>query len=285
MAAEYTDMLELLGQGGPKIRRLGGCDCPAPTNRAECMDSDIELSPDILDRLALCEEKIGYQFQDKALLHSALTHASGAQHRLASNERLEFLGDAILGAIVCELLFYQFPDLLEGHLTRIKSVVVSRQTCAKISHELGLEPLLIVGKGISADQPVPRSLLADVYESLVAAIYLDGGMGATRQFVERSIQPEIELAASGAADDNYKSLLQQIVQRDYGSTPTYHLIEEKGPDHEKRFRVAAQFNGRDFSPAWGENKKAAEQRAAGNALAELNGDDPPFLDAPQYDGC
>jgi len=246
------------------------------------METDIELSPDMLDRLVLCEETISYRFQDKALLHSALTHASGAQHRLASNERLEFLGDAILGAIVCEMLFYQFPDLLEGHLTRIKSVVVSRQTCAKISHYMGLEPLLIVGKGISSDQPVPRSLLADVYESLVAAIYLDGGIGPTRQFVVKSIQPEIDLAASGAADDNYKSLLQQIVQRDYGSTPTYHLIEEKGPDHEKRFRIAAQFNGRNFSPAWGENKKAAEQRAAGNALAELNGDDPPFLEAPNY---
>lgn len=241
------------------------------------MDSDADFSSDVARRLSLCEEIIGYSFQDKGLLHFALTHASGAQHRLASNERLEFLGDAILGYVVCEMLFQQFPDLLEGHLTRIKSVVVSRQTCAKLSHSMGLEPLLIVGKGISSDQPVPRSLLADVFESLVAAIYLDGGHEASRDFVQRMMQEEIELAASGATDDNYKSLLQQVVQRDFGSTPTYHLMEERGPDHEKRFCVAAHFDDRTFPPAWGENKKAAEQRAAGNALAQLNGDNPPFL--------
>ena len=97
------------------------------------MNSEADTSSDIASRLALCEERIGYCFQDQSLLRSALTHASGAQHRLASNERLEFLGDAILGYVVCEMLFEQFPDYLEGQLTRIKSVVVSRQTCAKLS--------------------------------------------------------------------------------------------------------------------------------------------------------
>src|SRR5689334_9147480 len=96
-----------------------------------------------------CEERIGYVFRDKELLRSALTHASGAQHRLASNERLEFLGDAIFGAVVCEMLFHRFPRYLEGDLTKIKSVVVSRRTCAKISDELGLEEFLILGKGMS----------------------------------------------------------------------------------------------------------------------------------------
>ena len=240
------------------------------------MNSEADTSSGIASRLALCEERIGYCFQDQLLLRSALTHASGAQHRLASNERLEFLGDAILGYVVCEMLFEQFPDYLEGQLTRIKSVVVSRQTCAKLSQNLGLEPLLIVGKGISTEQPVPRSLLADVFESLVAAIHLDGGNEAAKTFVRRVIQEEIELAASGASDDNYKSLLQQIVQRDFGTTPTYALMESRGPDHEKRFCVAARFNERTFHPAWGENKKTAEQRAAANALAELNGDAPRF---------
>ncbi|MDG2383659.1 MAG: ribonuclease III [Pirellulaceae bacterium] len=241
------------------------------------MDSDAEFSSDISEHLKLCEERLGYTFQNKSLLHAALTHASGAQHRLASNERLEFLGDAILGYVVCEMLFQQFPELLEGQLTRIKSVVVSRQTCAKLSHRMDLEPMLIVGKGISTEQPVPRSLLADVFESVVAAIYLDGGNEASRSFVRRTMQEEIDLAASGETDDNYKSMLQQLVQRDFGATPTYHLIDERGPDHEKRFCVAAQFNNRTFPPAWGENKKAAEQRAAGNALANLNGNQPPFL--------
>ena len=243
------------------------------------MDPEADTPSEISSRLSLCEERIGYCFQDPTLLRAALTHASGAQHRLASNERLEFLGDAILGFVVCEMLFEQFPDFLEGQLTRIKSVVVSRQTCAKLSQNLDLEPLLIVGKGISTDQPVPRSLLADVFESLVAAIHLDGGNEAAKVFVRRVVMEEIELAASGASDDNYKSLLQQIVQRDFGTTPTYDLMESRGPDHKKRFCVAARFDERTFRPAWGQNKKAAEQRAAGNALAELNGEPPPFVES------
>ena len=119
-----------------------------------------------------------------------MTHASGADHRLASNERLEFLGDAILGAVVCELLFHQYPDYLEGDLTKIKSIVVSRQTCAKISEALGLHEFLILGKGMTTHPSVPPSLLADVFESLVAAIYIDGGDPAAREFVEKYIGPE-----------------------------------------------------------------------------------------------
>src|SRR3954470_18126507 len=111
-----------------------------------------------------CERRIGYVFRDKALLRAALTHASGADHRLASNERLEFLGDAILGAVVCETLFQQFPQYLEGDLTKIKSIVVSRQTCAKLSEALGLQEFLILGKGMSSSPSVPPSLLADVFE-------------------------------------------------------------------------------------------------------------------------
>jgi ribonuclease III len=242
------------------------------------MEPTTDSPTDLSLRFERCEEILGYRFRDANLLHAALTHASGAQHRLASNERLEFLGDAILGAIVCELLFDQFPDLLEGNLTKIKSVVVSRQTCAKISAELGLESVLIVGKGISSGQPVPHSLLADVFESLVAAIYLDGGIEPTRRFVEQHVQPEIDLAASGTCDDNFKSLLQQIAQRDFGDTPTYHLLGERGPDHSKCFQVSASFSGRQFHSAWGRTKKEAEQRAACNALAALNSQEPPFTE-------
>ena len=156
---------------------------------------------------AHCQERIGYQFHSAELLQAALTHASGAEHRLASNERLEFLGDAILGAVVCELLFHQYPQYLEGDLTKIKSVVVSRQTCAKISESLGMQEFLILGKGMTTHPSVPTSLLADVFESLVAAIYLDGGDQAARDFVERHIGPEIELAAEGETGSNYKSML------------------------------------------------------------------------------
>ncbi len=219
--------------------------------------------------LASCEERIGYAFSDKGLLQSALTHASGAEHRLASNERLEFLGDAILGAVVCELLFLQYPQYLEGDLTRIKSIVVSRQTCAKISESLGMQEFLILGKGMSTQPGVPPSLLADVFESLVAAIYLDGGNPAAREFLERHMGPEIELAVGGEAGSNYKSMLQQLAQREQGTTPTYQLLDEKGPDHSKCFKIAAQVGGNRYEPAWGRNKKEAEQRAARNALSEI----------------
>ncbi len=223
-----------------------------------------------------CEHRIDYQFRNKSLLVSALTHASGAEHRLASNERLEFLGDAILGAVVCEILFHQYPEYLEGDLTKIKCVVVSRQTCAKISEALGLQEFLILGKGMTTHPSVPPSLLADVFESLVAAIYLDGGDAAARTFIERHIGPEIELAAAGEHGGNYKSLLQQLAQREYGTTPTYQLLDEKGPDHSKCFKISAQIGRERYQPAWGRNKKEAEQRAARNALSEINGEVAPF---------
>jgi ribonuclease-3 len=235
-------------------------------------ESDAELAA----HLAACEERIGHQFADRTLLRAALTHASGAEHRLSSNERMEFLGDAILGAVVCELLYHQYPDYLEGDLTRIKSIVVSRQTCAKISQVLGMEEFLILGKGMTTNPSVPSSLLADVFESLVAAMYLDGGIGPARAFVERHVGPEIEAAVDGELGGNYKSLLQQYAQRQYGTTPTYQLLDEKGPDHSKCFKIAAQVGSSRYQAAWGRNKKEAEQRAARNALCELQGQTPPF---------
>jgi ribonuclease III len=222
------------------------------------------------------ERRIGYEFKDKALLLASLTHASGAEHRLASNERLEFLGDAILGAVVCEILFQQYPDLLEGELTRLKSIVVSRETCAKLSASLGMQEFLILGKGMTTHPNVPSSLLADVFESLLAAMYLDGGDQVARQFITKTIEPEIDLAVEGVTGSNYKSLLQQLAQREHGTTPTYQLLDEKGPDHSKCFKVAAQVGANRYQPAWGRNKKEAEQRAARNALSQLSGQTPPF---------
>jgi ribonuclease-3 len=234
------------------------------------------LSVEAASDTEICEQRIGYVFNDKAYLRSAVTHASGAQHRLLSNERLEFLGDAILGAVVCDLLFRRFPGFLEGDLTRIKSIVVSRITCAKISEALGLEEFLVLGKGMTTSPNVPQSLLADVFESLVAAIYLDGGFDAAARFIETHMGPEIELSADGEHGANFKSLLQHLAQRQYSQTPTYQLLDEKGPDHSKCFKVAAQIGRNRFQPAWGRNKKEAEQRAARNALSELNGEAIPF---------
>jgi ribonuclease-3 len=247
-------------------------------------DDQTGLSSAPASLLASCEERIGYSFSDKELLHAALTHASGAEHRLASNERLEFLGDAILGAVVCELLYLQYPEYLEGDLTRIKSIVVSRQTCARISDSLGMQEFLILGKGMTTHPSLPPSLMADVFESLVAAIYLDGGDVAAREFLGRHLGAEIQRAAGGESGINYKSMLQQLAQREHGSTPTYQLLDEKGPDHSKCFKIAAQVGGNRFPPAWGRNKKEAEQRAARNALSEISGKaEPPATDAAEQE--
>jgi len=239
-------------------------------------DAPADHELDLAAVVTACEARIGYDFSDKSLLRAALTHASGALHRLASNERLEFLGDAILGAVVCELLYRRYPESLEGDLTRLKSIVVSRQTCAKISESLGMREFLILGKGMSVHPTVPSSLLADVFESLIAAIYLDGGIQFVRQFIETHLTPEIDLASDGETGGNYKSLLQQVSQREHGTTPTYQLLDEKGPDHSKCFKISAQIGSHRYQPAWGRNKKEAEQRAARNALYELAGDPPPF---------
>src|SRR5438034_9120234 len=136
-------------------------------------DLTTDREADILEE---CQKSIGYQFRQPELLRAALTHASGANTRLASNERLEFLGDAVLGLVTCEQLFQRFPEYQEGDLTKIKSVVVSRRTCARISRDLNLGEFLFLGKGMSSSAAVPLSLLADVFESVVGAMYLDGGL-------------------------------------------------------------------------------------------------------------
>lgn len=226
--------------------------------------------------IARCEEKLQYEFQDKSLLIEAITHASCADTRLSSNERLEFLGDAILGFVVCEYLFQNYPDWLEGQLTKIKSVVVSRQTCGRIGLDLDLEDSLVVGKGIGNRGPVPISLLANAFESIVAAIYLDGGMKPVWDFLLRFIPDEVESAIGGENDANYKSELQQFAQKKFGLPPVYRLLGDRGPDHEKWFKIAAHLGSNKYSAAWGRNKKEAEQRAAANALAEIEGGEAPF---------
>ncbi len=228
------------------------------------------------DLLEYCQDLLDYTFANAGYLREALTHASGADHRLASNERLEFLGDSVLGLIVCDLLYRKFPDYLEGELTRIKSVVVSRTTCAKISERLGFEKCLILGKGMGMQGPTPSSLLANVFESLIGALYLDGGIEAARRFIVEHIEAEIDETVEGHGFVNHKSILQQTAQRQFGSTPTYLLLDVKGPDHSKCFKVAAQIGRLRYCPAWGKNKKDAEQRAAMNALSELAEEPVPY---------
>lgn len=216
-----------------------------------------------------CEEALHYRFGDRELLTRCLTHSSLASHRLDSNERLEFLGDAILGAVVCDLLYRRFPEEPEGELTRLKSALVSRKTCEKISKQLQLEHCLLLGKGLLSSDQIPSSILAAVFEALVAGVYIDGGMQAAVELIERLMVSELEELIEEGRLKNFKSLLQQLAQKEFNETPSYRLIDEKGPDHSKCFQVSAVIGARMFRPAWGTNKKQAEQRAACNALAEL----------------
>jgi ribonuclease-3 len=233
--------------------------------------ADAGEDPRAADVLAGCEEALQYTFQDRTLLERCLTHASVARTRLESNERLEFLGDAILGASICDILYRQFPEETEGEMTRIKSAVVSRNTCAKLSQELGLDRFLMLGKGLGGYQSVPSSVMAAVFESIVAGIYLDGGYAAAFSFIRRTVQSEIERIVASVHGDNFKSLLQQYVQKTQAEPPVYALLDEKGPDHSKCFEIAVTLGDRQFVSAWGPNKKVAEQRAAENAWCELHG--------------
>ena len=221
---------------------------------------------DLRDR---AQRVLGYAFKSDALLREALTHASIADNRLDSNERMEFLGDAVLDLIVCEALYRRFPTYMEGELTKVKSAVVSRRTCAEVSDETGLTDLLIIGKGISSRTAMPSSLAAAVYESIVAGIYLDGGFDAVKEYVLRTMTPKIDAIASNGHQENYKAVLQQHAQRILGGPPQYELLDEKGPDHSKCFEVGVTVEGRRFTSAWGPNKKMAEQKAALQALHEL----------------
>ena len=224
------------------------------------------------------ENVLGYTFNSSDLLLESLTHASIADNRLNSNERMEFLGDAVLDLIVCEELYKRFPNLLEGDLTKIKSAVVSRRTCAEVSKETGLIDLLIIGKGISAREQMPSSLAAAVYESIVAAIYLDGGFDIVKEYVLRTMKPKIDDISANINQQNYKAVLQQHAQKILGATPMYELLDEKGPDHSKCFEVCVAIDGRRFTSAWGPNKKMAEQKAALLALEELGVMEPKEVD-------
>jgi len=221
------------------------------------------------ETLQQIEQTIGYKFSNHNLLRKALTHSSAVENRFLSNERLEFLGDAVLAVVICRTLFERFPGYLEGDLTKIKSMLVSRRTCANIAKQLGLQKFLKVGKGMTSSRALTGSLAASLLESVIAAIYLDGGLDAARDFILRNFSPLIDQTNAGQAQGNFKSLLQQYAQQHFNTTPIYELLDEKGPDHNRCFESEAIVAGRHFSSAWGTNKKEAEQKAAFNALIEL----------------
>jgi len=224
--------------------------------------------------LAMRAQKVlGYRFQSTDLLIKSLTHASRADSRVKSNERLEFLGDAVLGLVVCDELYRRFAGWLEGDLTKVKSMVVSRRVCAEIADEIGLTQLLILGNGIDPQSGLPVSLRAAVYEAVIGALHVEGGFEIAKEFILRTASNHIDTWSTSENRENYKSALQQYAQQWLGATPRYEALDEQGPDHAKCFEVCVVIGSERFPSAWGPNKKDAEQKAAYRALEMLQASD------------
>lgn len=219
--------------------------------------------------LGQVEERLGYSFKDRGRLELALTHASVAESRVRSNERMEFLGDAVLGLVVCRRIYEKYPDLLEGEMTKIKSAVVSRQSCAQMAGELGLTGHLVLGKGMKTHEVLPLSLGAAALEAVVAAVFLDGGLEPVQRLLLPLLEVRLEKAFDSGHHENYKSILQQHAQQTLGGSPAYVVLAQRGPDHAKEFHICVQVGDKRFEPSWGASKKAAEQQAAYNALSAL----------------
>ena len=218
------------------------------------------------------EASLGYKFQNITLLQNALTHSSYANERwhnsLLSNERLEFLGDSILGMVVAEYLYKQFPDRPEGDLTRMRADMVCEASLAAIAVRLNLGEHLLLGHGEERFGGRNRaSILADAVESVIAASFIDGGMEAARSFIERFILCDVPVTKLHNAD--YKTALQELVQQKKEQTIAYCLVRESGPDHNKEFVAAVSINGVVMGQGTGSSKKRAEQEAARNAMEAL----------------
>ncbi len=225
------------------------------------------------------ETTIGYTFKSKKLLNQALTHSSTKDDENPSNERLEFLGDAVLGLVVTEYVYKHYSEFDEGALTAIKSVVVSGNSLITIARTLKLKNYLNMGKGITKKRSVPMSLMVDAVEALIGAIYIDSGYRAARRFVIEHAEPMVIRALKRRTNANFKSQLQNYVQKKFGATPHYRMVTEEGPDHLKTFKLAAVVCDRPFPFGQGKSKKTASQNAARNALRILQdeyGKLPPF---------
>jgi ribonuclease-3 len=221
-----------------------------------------------------CQRNLGVSFKSESLLKQAFVHSSylneNPSFALPSNERLEFLGDAILGLIAAEKLYREFPELPEGELTTIRASLVCRETLAKLASLLKLGEYLLLGQGEEASGGRTRqSNMANALEALIGAIYLDRGLAKTREFVLRQLEPALETIRAGKMTPNYKALLQEFIQGEKKSPPIYHLVESSGPDHDKQFTVEVLIESDVLGQGRGKSKKAAEVEAARSAWRKL----------------
>lgn len=218
------------------------------------------------------EKAIGYQFRNISLLQNALTHSSYANERwhnsLLSNERLEFLGDSVLGMLVADYLYRTFPDRPEGELTRMRADMVCEHTLATAANRIGLGQHLLLGHGEEQGGGRSReSILADAMESVIAASFLDGGLEAALKIVQQFILVEVPVKKLHNAD--YKTALQELVQQKKNQVLSYAMVGQSGPDHDKKFDVEVSLNGRVVGTGSGSSKKRAEQMAAKSAIEHL----------------
>jgi len=233
------------------------------------------------DEFETLQRSIEYRFRDRGLLEHAMTHTSRANEDVsggvADNESLEFLGDAVLGFVVADLLFREFPASNEGQKSKIKASLVSAATLARLAERLALGEHLLLGKGEEKTGGRHKlALLANAYEALIAAIYLDGGIVQAQAFIVRELTPLLnDVREGGAVGKDYKSALQEYLQSRDRSLPEYRLAGTIGPDHRKQFQVEAVLDGQAVAEGGGPSKKEAEQEAARLALERLKQDAPP----------
>lgn len=218
---------------------------------------------------------IGYKFKNKSLIRTALTHSSYANENkrsgVKSYERLEFLGDAILGFVTGEFLFRNRKNA-EGDLTKMRAALVCEPNLARVAEKLDIGRFVLLGKGEEQSRGRERhSILADVVEAIIGAIYIDSGIENASDFINRHILQDATEISSIATRD-YKTELQEMVQRNRSNTLSYRLADERGPDHNKSFKVEALINNEPVGTGWGRSKKEAEQEAAGNAIKHLEKD-------------
>jgi ribonuclease III len=239
--------------------------------------ADTLVSPLAPDRLRPLEARLDYRFRDLSQLENALLHRSHSQVAGGgpgtSNERLEFLGDAVLGLVVNDFLYRAYPTCSEGDLTKMKSLLVCGSRLAEVATTLGLGEYVQMSRAEAATGGRLRaSILADTAEAVIGAVFLDGGLAAATSVIRRWLLVDSAEVVSDRGLDNYKSRLQEMVQARFKSPPRYRVLAAEGPDHERVFRVCVTFNGKDLGRGEGPNKKAAEQFAARDALERIASD-------------
>jgi len=228
----------------------------------------VDRAPTETDERLDHEEVLGLPFADPALWDMSLTHRSYAfeQGLEATNERLEFLGDAVLGLVITDLAFRQFPELSEGELAKLRAATVKMSTLASVARQLGLGDLVLLGRGEEMSGGRDKaSILADGMEAVLGAFYLDKGLDETRSLIERLFWPRMEAYARGEGDRDYKMTLQELASRELGAAPEYR-VSSQGPDHAKQFTATVFLRGEPHGSGRGRSKKEAEQHAAREAL-------------------